>query len=114
FHTKMVADTCVTCHIGPDMDHSFVANAGCAECHGEDFDNDSKQAEVEALIVQLHDLLEAKGLYHDGHPVVGIYPAAQAEALWNYIFIAIEDASLGVHNPSYTRDLLNASIAALQ
>ncbi|MHC4584394.1 MAG: hypothetical protein ACYS3N_07665, partial [Planctomycetota bacterium] len=114
FHTKMVADTCVTCHIGPDMDHSFVANAGCAECHGEDFDLDSKQAEVEALIVELHDLLEAKGLYHDGHPVVGIYPAAEAEALWNYIFIAVEDASLGVHNPPYTKDLLEASIAALK
>ena len=114
FHTRMVADTCVTCHIGPDMNHSFVANAGCAECHGEDFDLDSKQAEVEALIVELHDLLEAKGLYHDGHPVVGIYPSAEASALWNYIFIAVEDASLGVHNPDYTRDLLNASIAALQ
>jgi hypothetical protein len=114
FHTRMVADTCVTCHIGPEMVHTFVANAGCAECHGEDFDLDSKQAEVEVLIVELHDLLEAKGLYHDGHPVVGIYPSAEASALWNYIFIAVEDGSLGVHNPDYTKDLLEASIAALQ
>jgi len=115
FHSKMVADTCVSCHIGPDMVHTFEAvTSGCAECHGEDFDIDAKQAEVEALIVELHDLLEAKGLYHDGHPVVGIYPAAEAQALWNYIFIAVEDASLGVHNPDYTKDLLKASIAALQ
>jgi hypothetical protein len=114
FHSRMVADSCVTCHIGPDMDHSFVASAGCADCHAEDFDLDAKQAEVEALVVELHDLLEAKGLYHDGHPVVGLYPAAQAQALWNYILVAVEDASLGVHNPPYTRALLELSIAALK
>jgi hypothetical protein len=115
FHAKMVPDTCVTCHIGPDMRHTFEAvTSGCSDCHGEDFDLDSKQAEIEALIVELHDLLEAKGLYHDGHPVVGVYPAAQAQALWNYIFITVEDASLGVHNPSYTRALLEASIADLK
>ena len=115
FHSRMVADTCVSCHIGPDMVHTFEAvTSGCADCHGEDFDLDAKQAEVEALIVELHDLLEAKGLYHDGHPVVGVYPSAQAQALWNYIFIAVEDGSLGVHNPDYTKDLLDASIAALQ
>jgi hypothetical protein len=48
------------------------------------------------------------------HPVVGTYPAAQAEALWNYIFISVEDGSLGVHNMPYTKDLLEASIEALQ
>ena len=69
---------------------------------------------VAAKIVELHDLLEAKGLYHDGHPVVGVYPAAEAEALWNYIFIAVEDGSLGTHNAPYTNALLDASIAALQ
>ena len=115
FHSKMIADTCVTCHIGPDMVHTFEAiTSGCAECHGEDFDIDSKQAEVEALIVELGELLEAKDLYHDGHPVVGVYPAAEAQALWNYIFISVEDGSLGVHNPDYTRSLLEASIAALK
>ncbi len=116
FHTRMVADTCVSCHIGPDMVHNFEAiTSGCADCHGEDFDLDAKQAEVEALIVQLGDLLKAKGLLdEEGHPVVGIYPAAQSSALWNYILIAIEDGSLGVHNPPYTRALLETSIAALQ
>jgi hypothetical protein len=116
FHSRMIADTCVTCHIGPDMKHTFEAiTSGCAECHGEDFDIDGKQAEVEALIVQLGDLLKAKGLLDEaGHPVVGIYPAARASALWNYIFISIEDGSLGVHNPPYTKALLEAGIAALQ
>jgi hypothetical protein len=116
FHSSMIADTCVTCHIGPDMSHSFEAvTSGCADCHGEDFDLGSKQDEVEALIVQLGELLKAAGLLdEEGHPVKGVYPAAQSQALWNYIFIAIEDGSLGVHNASYTTDLLNASIAAMQ
>ena len=116
FHYRLIADTCVTCHIGPNMSHTFEAiTSGCSDCHGEDFDIDSKQAEVEALIVQLGDLLKAKGLLdEEGHPVVGVYPAAQASALWNYIFISIEDGSLGVHNPPYTRALLNAALEALQ
>lgn len=116
FHSKMVADTCVTCHIGPDMVHTFEAiESPCVECHGEDFDLDSKQAEIEALIAQVGDLLKAKGLLDEaGHPVVGVYPAAQAAALWNYIFISIEDGSLGVHNPPYIKALLEAAVAALQ
>jgi hypothetical protein len=41
-------------------------------------------------------------------------PEAEATALWNYIYIAHEDKSLGVHNPDYTLDLLEASLAALE
>ena len=115
FHQRLVADTCVACHIGPDMAHTFEAvSSSCDECHAPEDDVDGAMAAVDALIVELHDLLEAKGLYHDGHPVVGTYPAAEAQALWNYIFIAVEDASSGAHNPPYTKALLNASIAALQ
>ena len=114
-HYRIVGDTCVSCHIGADDSHTFKSvAASCAECHSEDDDLAGVQAAVQELITQLHDLLEAKGLYHDGHPVVGTYPAAEAEALWNYIFIAVEDGSLGVHHPGYTKDLLEASIAALQ
>ncbi len=116
FHAKFVADTCVTCHIGANFSHTFEAvMSSCDECHAEDFDLGAAQAEVEALIDELTDLLKAKGLLDEaGHPVVGIYPAAQAQALWNYIFIVIEDGSLGVHNPNYTKALLEAGIAALQ
>jgi hypothetical protein len=104
------------------------------KCHSdaEDFDINGLQTEVAALIEELRELLVAKGLLaaeteyeigEDGvieevvvgyHPVVGEYPAAESSALWNYIMIEIEDGSLGVHNPSYTVDLLNASIAALK
>jgi hypothetical protein len=115
FHYRLVSDTCVACHIGPDMVHTFAAvSSSCDECHAEEDDIDGAMAAVEVLITELHDLLEAKGLYHDGHPVVGVYPAAEAGALWNYILIAVEDSSRGAHNPPYTNALLNASIAALQ
>jgi hypothetical protein len=33
--------------------------------------------------------------------------------LWNYIYISHEDESMGVHNPGYTRALLDWSIEAL-
>ena len=115
FHYRLAGDTCVTCHIGADASHSFESvSASCTECHAEDEDLGGAQDAIAAQIAELHDLLEAKGLYHDGHPVVGEYPAAQAQALWNYIFIAVEDGSLGTHNAPYTKALLEASIAALQ
>jgi hypothetical protein len=134
-HAMLVRDTCVTCHIGEDMNHDFEPDvSACVSCHSdaEDFDIDGLQTEVAALIAELRELLLNKGLLsaekeweinEDGvveevvegyHPVVGDYPAAQASALWNYIMIAIEDGSLGVHNPGYTKALLEASIAALQ
>ena len=117
-HAMMVRDTCVSCHIGKDMTHTFEpAVSACVVCHSdaEDFDIDGLQTEVAALIAELGKLLIAKGLLdEEGHPVVGDYPSAEAAALWNYIMIAIEDGSLGVHNPGYTKALLDASIAALQ
>ena len=116
FHYRLVGDTCVTCHIGPDMVHTFEAVASsCLDCHTEDEDLDGAQAAIAAQIAELGELLMAKGLLdEEGHPVVGTYPAAQAAALWNYILIEIEDGSLGAHNPPYTKALLEASVAALQ
>jgi hypothetical protein len=117
-HTS-VTDTCVTCHVseGNGYDHSMEpAVASCTGCHTglEDLDYSGVMTEVDALIEELHELLEAKGLYHDGHPVVGSYAEAEAWALWNYIFIAVEDGSHGVHNSKYTIALLEASIEALK
>ena len=34
-------------------------------------------------------------------------------ALWNYMF-AVEDKSMGVHNPDYVREMLEASIAKVE
>ncbi len=119
-HYTMIEDGCPTCHL-PDDNHllSPSMNRGaitaCQSCHAgaENFDIGGTQTEVEALIEELEHLLEAKGLYHDGHPVVGKYSESEAGALWNYITIAVEDARMGVHNPAYTKALLDASLDAL-
>ncbi len=120
-HYSMVEDGCPVCHLS-DGDHLLApsmqrhAIESCQSCHAdaENFDINGTQTEVDELIHELKELLEAKGLYHDGHPVVGKYPEAEAGALWNYILIEVEDASHGVHNPAYTKALLEASIDALK
>ena len=119
-HATMAVDTCVTCHVGDDYDHTFEPSvSACARCHidATDFDVNGLQTEIEGLIEELGGLLEAKGMLLDGEPVEGdgiFYPEADAMALWNYIFIALEDGSNGVHNPTYIKALLEASIDALQ
>ena len=117
-HSMAVADTCVTCHLY-NNNHSFDPNvAVCQQCHGADvanFDIEGTQTQVEGLISDLADALTAKGMLDENDsPVVGEYPEAQAAALWNYIYVTHEDKSKGVHNPSYTIALLQASIDALK
>jgi hypothetical protein len=116
-HYRRVRGTCATCHMA-DNNHSFEPSlAVCQDCHedADSFDVDGIQTQVDGLIAELQDALVAKGLLdEEGEPVVGEYPEAEAGALWNYIFISIEDSSRGVHNPEYTIDLLNSSIDALK
>jgi len=116
-HVSMVENTCVSCHLVND-NHTFDPNvSACVECHAdaENFDINGLQTEVTAMLEELHAALIAKGLLDaDGGIVVGEYPEAEAAALWNYIYITEEDKSLGVHNPSYVKALLEASLAALQ
>ena len=118
-HYSMAENTCVNCHVGEYDDHSLWPNVtSCQNCHAdiEDFDISGLQTEVEELIAELGEKLEADGMYNleDGHPIVGFYPAAKAQAMWNYILIAVEDSSRGVHNPAYTKALLDWSIEALK
>lgn len=117
-HYYLVENTCVTCHLGENMNHNFEpTSAVCAECHegANNFDIDGVQTEVAAMLDEVAELLKAKGLLdEEDHPVVGLHPAAEASALWDYIFIAHEDGSLGVHNAEYTKNLLEAAKAALQ
>jgi hypothetical protein len=117
-HSLMVEDTCVTCHLGANQNHTFTPEvATCVTCHPEakNFDIGGVQTDIQAKLDQVAGLLKAKGLLNDeGVPVVGTYPAAQASALWNYIFIGKEDKSRGVHNAAYAKALLEAAVAALQ
>ncbi len=116
-HYTEVEDTCVTCHMVND-NHSFEPSlAACLECHddAEDFDIDGVQTEVKAMLDELEEELIAAGyLDEEGHPAVQFVPEEFAAALWNWIYLAHEDGSYGVHNPTYTKDLLEASLAAFE
>jgi hypothetical protein len=117
-HATMVEDTCVSCHMGETDDHTFEASvAACTACHAdaEDFNVNGLQTEVQALLGEVEEALIAKGwLDEEGHPIVASIPEAEAAALWNWIYIAREDKSLGVHNPTYTYDLLEQALVALK
>ena len=116
-HASMVEDTCVSCHMGEGDVHTFEPDvAACLGCHAdaEDFDINGLQTEVEELAAELGEKLEAAGLLHEGHPNPGTFPAEQTQAAWNWIYIALEDKSLGVHNPAYTIALLEASLEAFK
>jgi hypothetical protein len=116
-HYQTVEDTCVTCHMGEGRNHSFEPEvAACQACHAdaEDFDINGVQTEVQAGLDELEEGLIGLGwLDEEGHPTVTQVPEAQAAALWNWIYIAHEDNSLGVHNPAYTKALIEAGLEAL-
>jgi hypothetical protein len=115
-HYSLVEDTCVHCHVGENDDHSFEPNvAACQSCHADldSFDLNGVQTEVTDMAAELGQKLEAAGLLVDGHPNPGVYPAEQAQAAWNWIFISLEDKSMGVHNPTYVKALLEWSLAAM-
>ncbi|UCD99101.1 MAG: hypothetical protein JSV42_19550 [Chloroflexota bacterium] len=120
-HYNMVEDTCVACHMGPDRVHTYEPNvAVCQECHSgaENFDINGVQTEVQAQLDELGDALVAAGVLSEngpeGHPTVEEAPEGLAIALWNWIYIAHEDKSLGVHNSAYTKALLEEAFAALE
>ena len=116
-HYRMVDDTCVGCHAGAGDDHTFEPTvAACQGCHegAEDFDIGGIQTAVQADLDELEaGLIDLGWLDDEGHPAVEMIPEDQAAALWNWIYIAHEDKSKGVHNPAYTRALLDAGLAAL-
>jgi hypothetical protein len=117
-HYMLVEDTCVGCHMGEGRNHTFEPSvAACQACHtdAEDFDINGVQTEVQAMLDELEEGLIALGwLDEEGHPTVDFVPEDQAAALWNWIYIAHEDKSLGVHNPAYTKALIEAGLAALE
>jgi hypothetical protein len=107
--------------MGEDRVHTYEPNAAtCQACHSdaESFDINGVQTEVQAQLDELGDALVAAGVLSEdgpeGHPTVEEAPEGVATALWNWIYIAHEDKSLGVHNPAYTKALLEAAFAALE
>ena len=121
FHYTGIENTCVTCHMSGPQDHKFLpAVSTCAAvCHvgATSFDIGGTQTEVQTRLDAIGTELVSLGLLSDitvdGHPTVTSAPEAQAIALYNWIYIAHEDKSLGVHNPAYTRAMLVAAEEAL-
>ena len=123
-HYSMVEDTCVTCHMGEGASHTYEPNvATCQACHAdaENFDINGVQTEVQAMLDELGEQLVALGALSensvDGHPTDEVQengaPENVATALWNWIYVAHEDKSLGVHNAAYTKALIQAGLDAL-
>jgi hypothetical protein len=117
-HYSMVQDTCVACHMGDESNHTYLPNvARCESCHAgaTNFDVGGTQTEVKALLEELEGLLVAEGILNAETLLAnpGIFSEAAASAFWNYKLVKY-DQSYGVHNPTYTKALLEASIEALK
>jgi hypothetical protein len=122
-HYKGVDNTCVACHMGEERNHTYLPEVErCVECHSdaEDFDIDGVQAEVSAMLEELHTLFVDKGLLNpetdlwiasSSTPLV--VPEAVAQAMWNYKFVTY-DQSNGVHNSEYAKDLLEAALETMR
>ena len=120
-HYTLVENTCVTCHLGEGANHTFEPDvAACQACHSgaEDFDINGVQTEVQAMLDELGTKLVAAGVLSDitsdGHPTVTEAPENLAIGLYNWIYVAHEDKSLGVHNAAYAKAVLQAGLDALE
>lgn len=132
---KSIENACVTCHMAEPygvqagghtmfMGYDYHGNTelnlvGCMTCHTDEdalLENTEEfQGEIAALLVDLKLLLDAAGITADGSDssIAGTYSAEVAGACLNYKAIT-EDRSLGIHNPTYIKKILQNSIAALQ
>jgi hypothetical protein len=135
-----IADGCLHCHMAPGLyntgDHSFYMadeendyenTKGCNTtngCHSgslASFAHDGVQADVESKLGELAGYLYNAGLLEwvlneDGTDSTLEPPedrvvatADSAGALFNYLLV-YEDRSLGIHNPYYAMDVLDATI----
>jgi hypothetical protein len=119
-HYKTVEDTCVACHMGEERNHTYQPIVErCQACHegAENFDMHGVQTEVKAMVDELTTLFVQKSMLD---PETGLwvntpvtYPEAVANAMWNYIFV-VEDQSMGVHNSTYTKALLQQALDAMK
>lgn len=131
-HANAVTNGCPTCHMAPPygaqagghtwnmtyMYHGHETDlvGGCETCHPsiDDFSYGDVQADIQVLLATLSDvLINDVGIMNESEESVeGEWPVAEAGAFLNYKMI-LEDRSLGIHNPAYAEDVLEASIAAV-
>jgi hypothetical protein len=135
-----VAEGCLHCHMAPglystgfhafnmeDEEEDYDNTKGCNTtngCHAgnvDDFEHDGIQADVESKLEELGTLLYNAGLLewvvNDAGTDSTLEPteeravatADSAGAVYNYVFVH-EDRSMGIHNPDYAEEVLDASI----
>jgi hypothetical protein len=134
-HLDFVPEGCPTCHMADaygkqsgghsmNMGHQYHGHeepnvAGCISCHSEleeeeTFDRGGVITDVNALMAELKAALLAKGFITESDSVVtGTYTSEEAGAIWNYRLV-LEDKSHGIHNPAYTKFLLNTALDVLE
>jgi ferredoxin len=119
-HYGAVANTCVGCHMGDERNHTMEPELStCQRCHPDarNFDYHGVQTEILALVDQLGAELLNRGLINengpDGHPTVSKAQQDEAIALWNWLYVAHEDKSNGVHNYAYAKALLEEGLTRL-
>lgn len=135
-HSTTVENGCVTCHMATAYGaqaggHTFgvgyeyhgsveLNDAGCVACHTGGVEDIvvERQAETNALLADLKQILMDLNILDEDDYVITsssdpiILTADQAGAVINYQFVR-EDRSGGVHNPTYSKKLLENTIAAL-
>ena len=133
-HYSVVENTCVTCHMGEERNHTYLPEVErCQACHtdAEAFDINGVQTEIEAMLEELHTIFVDEKLLNPETDLWGIYdPAtgkwsnpstdapltvteAVANAMWNYKFV-VYDKSMGVHNSAFTTALLESALEAMR
>jgi hypothetical protein len=134
-HGTQITNTCVTCHmaeafgtqagghtmyLGYDYHGSTVLNtAGCVGCHPnvEEYvvKTEELQNEVQEMLLELKAMLDEIGATNPGsdNSVAGTYSPEVAGAVLNYKALT-EDRSLGVHNPTYVKKVLQNTMEAIQ
>jgi len=139
---SMIPKNCVGCHMAesPEGDralylggHTFLAAAefdgkrvlnsnACVGCHkGITMDDVVKsQSEFKELLTELENLLPKQEGDSPGSDVLAPkFPKdsslspVESKASFNYYFV-LKDGTLGLHNPTYCKKLLEDSIAALK
>lgn len=118
-HYQVVEDTCVSCHMGENYNHTFEPDlANCQGCHADldTFDRNGVQSEISALLEEVKGLLVEAGIMDlevgDNRSATGFFPEETVAAMWNYMFV-YNDQSKGVHNPAFARALLEQAKTAL-
>jgi hypothetical protein len=135
--SRLTDVACVRCHmyVAPDSITAISGVAGghswrmtaesesggetdntnaCLECHGAlpDFDYDTKQTELTALLATVQARLLAAGLIDTSDLIPGTpryITGSQLKAIWNYNMV-LADRSMGVHNFKYAEALLNSAL----